>query len=55
MQYSLTKILTGENKTKYIDNLSRDNLLTIKLIIKNIESLKNVDYLSQESTDSCLM
>ena len=52
MQYSLTKILTGENKTKYIDNLSRDNLLTIKLIIKNIESLKNVDYLRQESVDS---
>jgi len=41
MQYLLTKILKSENKGKPIESLIRDNLLTLKLIIKNIESQKS--------------
>ena len=52
MEYSLRKILQAENKTKYIENLSRDHLLTLKLIIKNIQSLKNVDYLREKTLKS---
>jgi len=51
MSYSLRKILEAENKTKHIENLSRDNLITLKLIIKNIHSLKNVHYLREKNIE----
>lgn len=52
MNYSLRKILEAENKTKHIENLSRDNLITLKLIIKNIHALKNVNYLRKKTLKS---
>ena len=52
MHYSLRKILEAENKTKYIENLSRDNLITLKLIIKNIYALKNVNYVREKTLKS---
>ena len=52
MHYSLKKILEAENKTKYIENLSRDNLITLKLIIKNIHALKNVNYVREKTLKS---
>ena len=52
MHYSLRKILEAENKTKHIENLSRDNLITLKLIIKNIHALKNVNYLREKTLKS---
>ena len=52
MHYSLRKILEAENKTKYIENLSRDNLITLKLIIKNIYALKNVNYVRAKTLKS---
>ena len=52
MHYSLRKILEAENKTKHIENLSRDNLITLKLIIKNIHALKNVNYVREKTLKS---
>lgn len=50
MEFSISKILQSKkNKSNHIDNLTRENLVTLKSIIKGVKQLKNVKYVREKT------